>query len=148
MSSLKGDNHVWRSHVARARQFLADLPRMSATERSRQLAAHLGLSVRRATEVRIAAEREMVEAAEAAAPAVDCWKRHDDSLVELIERSEAIYDRSLADLQLSAAVGALRQLFILHRERALWAGARPLNPQSESAPVVAVFKFGGDDDED
>lgn len=150
--AAKGDDHVRRERIEKARKFLPEVSTLKAHERSKRLAAFLGVGVREAIRIRTTVEREALEAAVAAAAAdsldpIKFWLDHDAALVELVDKARDLYERSIARDQLNAAAAALKQWHVFIVDRATWNGARAKEPQRAGGGVVTVtFDFGPDED--
>lgn len=146
--SKRGDDHVRRAHIANARKILAKpaCDDLKARDRSRQVAKALGLSLRRAEEIRVAAEKQAAEEAEADVPAAAAGReRLCASLLGLVGKAELLLDSAMESNQLNAAAGAIRQLRELHLDLARWQGAKPADEIDGDAAKPAVFSFGPSD---
>lgn len=141
----RGDDHVRREQIAKARNFLPGIRGLAAGERSRKLGEHLGISTRQATRIRIAAEREIADAADDACPPAVARQRLLDDINDIAEHAIAAFRECPAD-QPASRIAALKLLFQLRLERAKWEGVRPADPENTDAgrrPVV--FELGPTD---
>lgn len=143
----RGDDHVRRAHLAKARQILPGCVDLKARERSRVIAQALGLSLKRAEVIRIEAERQAVEEAELSVPAAVAGReRFCSAIANLIERAERLFAVAEDDRNVNGGVGAIKQLHALYADLAKWQGARPLEDADDQGTRPVTFAFGGPDE--
>lgn len=140
--------HDRRKLVAEARKIVSGLGRISARQRTRAVADSLRVPLKTAQKARREAERQIADAADAAADPVVLRQRLLDDLQQYMRETEELRKSCPVD-QPGAAVGVVKLKLQIRLTMAQFEGVKPAEPEVDRGRAKpAVFEFGGDEGDD